>query len=149
MPKFYTGKFERVVDQSGRVLLPTEFREVGENSFLLVVWPLIGKPQYLAALPPATAQRLHTVVRDFPLSDDSGANLSRSLASACYATSVDNYGRLPIPEAAAREVGINDRLILVGGFTRFELWNPNRFAAVISHPDYVAQVKQKIEAHVI
>ena len=33
IPKFYTGKFERVVDQSGRVLLPTEFREVGETSF--------------------------------------------------------------------------------------------------------------------
>ena len=114
-----------------------------------MVWPLIGKPEYLAVLPPAAAQRLYALVQDFPLSDDGSIKLSRALASACYSTSVDNYGRLPIPEAAAREAGIHDRLVLVGGFARFELWNPDRFAAAISQPDYVAKVYQKLEAHII
>jgi DNA-binding transcriptional regulator/RsmH inhibitor MraZ len=149
IPNFYTGKFERVVDQSGRVLLPTEFRIVGETSFLLVAWPLIGKPEFLLALPPASAQKLYTTVLDFPISDGGNLRLSRSLGSACYPSCVDNYGRLPIPEAAAREAGIEDRLILIGGFTRFELWNPDRFAAVVSQPDYTAEVRKKLDAHVI
>lgn len=149
IPKSYNGKFERVVDQSGRVLLPTEYREVGETSFLLVVWPLIGTAEYLVVLPPASARRLQTIVQDLPLSDEGGVKLARALASGCYPARVDDYGRLPIPEAAAREVGIDDRLVLVGGFTRFELWNPERYAAVTSQPDYVTQVKQKIAAHVI
>lgn len=142
MPKPYHGSFERVVDKSGRVLLPNEWREVGETDFLCLVWPLIGEPEYIRVLPPRQAEKLYEKLGDLPLSDEEGNALNRAVASHAYDAKLDGVGRLPIPEGAMKAAGIEGRIKLVGGFTRFELWNPDRYAASEARPEFVAKVTQ-------
>jgi MraZ protein len=146
LPKSYRGRYKRVVDQSHRVLIPSDWRSTPITSFLVVAWPLVGPAEYLAVLPPNQAEKLRLSLDSVPLSDDAGTALARALAHRSYEIQLDDYGRLPIPEAAAQDAGIVDSVYLVGGFSRFELWNPDRFEASISRPENVAQVKQGIQS---
>lgn len=142
MPAPYHGSYERVVDKSGRVLLPNEWREVGETCFLCLVWPLVGEPEYVRVLPPRQVEKLFEKLNDLPLSDEEGNALNRAVASRAYKASLDKVGRLPIPEEAMRAAGIEGQVRLVGGFTRFELWNPDRYAACQARPEFIAKVTQ-------
>ena len=130
-------------------MLPSEWRALGETRFLLVVWPLVGPAEYLRALPPGSAAKLHAKLEDLPLSDPQGTVLARAVASRSYEISLDRFGRLPIPEPAARAVGIQDKVSLVGEFTRFELWNPDRYAEAMARPENIAQVQQALDSRSI
>jgi MraZ protein len=43
---------------------------------------------------------------------------------------VDKAGRITLPEEMAREAGLDGEARLVGLLDRFEIWNPQRYAAV-------------------
>ena len=148
-PKSYRGTYERGVDGSIRVLLPKEWREVGDTTFLVMVWPLVGPAEYLSILPPGPAAKLHAKLEDIPLSDTEGTALARTIASRSYEIKLDDYGRLPIPVMAAKAVGIEEKVSLVGVFTRFELWSPERHTAAMSRPEFIAQVEKSLAARSI
>ena len=123
-------------------MLPSEWRAAGESHFLCLVWPLVGNPEKLVLLPPGPAAKLHANLEDMPLSDVEGSALATAVAGRSYEIKLDGFGRLPIPEAAAKAVGIKDRIRLVGGFTRFDLWNPGRHDTAVARPEFVAQVER-------
>jgi MraZ protein len=41
---------------------------------------------------------------------------------------LDKSGRLCLPEAMAKAVGLDKEAVLVGMFDRFEIWNPERYS---------------------
>jgi DNA-binding transcriptional regulator/RsmH inhibitor MraZ len=49
--------------------------------------------------------------------------------------SMDTYGRLPLPEEAAKGLGIESEAMLVGRMNKFEVWSPSRYAATLANPD--------------
>jgi DNA-binding transcriptional regulator/RsmH inhibitor MraZ len=149
LPKFYSDDFDRVVDASGRVLLPSPWREVGETSFLVVLWPMVGTPSFLRVLPPAHAMKLQSALVDSRLTDPAAMIMARTIGANSIPTQLDSYGRLPIPENAARKVGIKDHVKLVGAVTLFELWNPERYAAQASDPKYIIEVENSLKAGII
>jgi MraZ protein len=48
---------------------------------------------------------------------------------------VDKNGRFCIPEDMAKAVGIDGEATFVGLVDRFEIWNPERYAAVKSNDE--------------
>ena len=54
---------------------------------------------------------------------------SRLIGSSTFTRSLDSYGRLPLPEEAAKGLGIESEALLVGRMNKFEVWSPARYAA--------------------
>ena len=122
----YIGQHLRGVDRA-RVILPTEWRPGAETNDLAVIpWP-VNKPEFLLVLPPARWEMLVRNLEGMSLGDEQAAVLERHIGANAFKKQVDAYGRLALPEAQARAVGIGDEAMLVGRMTKFEVWNPTKF----------------------
>ena len=131
----YLGKHSRGVDKSRRVMLPAEWRaEDGPTDFMVLLWPA-RNPEYLLVLPPARWARVLESLGTASLTNDSAAALERFISSNSYSKSLDSYGRLPLPDEAARAVGIEGDAVLLGRFDKFEIWSPDRLLASEKRPE--------------
>jgi MraZ protein len=133
-PTPYLGQHLRVVDHS-RIILPTEWRIKGAPAeFMIIVWPVVV-PEYLLVLPPSRWEIIQRNLEGLSLTDEQAATVERLMGSRTFKKSLDNYGRLPIPEDASKALGIESQAILVGRMNKFEIWNPSRFTAALDNPD--------------
>jgi MraZ protein len=101
---------------------------------MLLLWPVTTR-EYLLVLPPSRWDVIQENLENLSLTDDQAAMVERLISSSTFMRSVDSYGRLPLPEEAARSVGIESEAMLVGRLNKFEVWNPSRFAATLANPD--------------
>ena len=125
----YHGTHNRGVDQSRRVLLPSEWRLAGSAvDFTILQWPM-EHPNYLLVLPPKRGDQMTQKLSTASLTDEAAAAGLRFISAHSCRRSLDNYGRLPIPDEAAQAAGINNDAVLVGMADRFEIWSPERHKA--------------------
>jgi MraZ protein len=125
----YLGKYPRGVDTSRRVMLPSEWRvESAATEFTILLWPA-RSPEYLLVLPPDRWRQVLERLGQESLTNDSAAAVERFISSNSYAKTLDSYGRLPLPDEAARTAGIRSEAVLVGRINKFEIWEPGRLEA--------------------
>ena len=127
----YHGTHNRGVDQSRRVLLPSEWRLEGSAvDFTILQWPM-ERPNYLLVLPPMRWDQMTQNLSKASLTDETAATGLRFISAHCCRRSLDSYGRLPIPDEAAQAAGINSDAVLAGMVDRFEIWSPERYKAAM------------------
>jgi division/cell wall cluster transcriptional repressor MraZ len=130
----YLGQHLRGVDNC-RVILPVEWRPGGgRTDFMVMLWP-VTTPEYLLVLPPSRWEVLQKNLEGLSLTDDQAATVERLIGANTSVRSMDSYGRLPLPEDAARKLGIETEAMLVGRMNKFEIWGPTRYAATLAKPD--------------
>jgi MraZ protein len=133
-PVPYLGQHLRGVDH-GRVILPVDWRPAhSPKDFTVLVWPVTTR-EYLLVLPPSRWEVIQKNLEDLSLTDDQAAVVERLISSSTFMRSLDNYGRLPLPEEATKSLGIESEAMLVGRLNKFEVWNPSRFATKLANPD--------------
>jgi MraZ protein len=129
----YLGQHLRGVDR-GRVILPVEWRgEDAPKDFKVIVWPVTTR-DYLLVLPPARWEMIQRNLEGLSLADEQAAMVERLISSSTSLGSVDRYGRLGLPEEAAKKLGIEKEAMLVGRLNKFEVWSPSRFAEALARP---------------
>ncbi len=101
---------------------------------MVIVWP-VTTPEYLLVLPPSRWEVLQKNLEGLSLTDEQAATVERLIGASTSMRSVDTYGRLPLPEDAARRLGIESEATLVGRMNKFEVWSPGRYAATLAKPD--------------
>ena len=132
-PRFL-GRHLRGVD-NGRVILPADWRQDGSTrEFMVIVWPVTTR-EYLLVLPPSRWEVMARNLQGLSLTDERAALFERLIGSSTSMGSLDKYGRLPLPEDAAKAMGIENEAMLVGRMDKFEVWSPARFAATLANPD--------------
>ena len=133
-PSSYLGQHLRGVD-NGRVILPVDWRPSrSAKDFMVLVWPVTTR-EYLLVLPPSRWEVIQKNLEGLSLTDDQAAIVERLISSSTSIRSVDSYGRLPLPEEAAKNLGIESEAMLVGRLNKFEVWSPSRYAATLANPD--------------
>jgi division/cell wall cluster transcriptional repressor MraZ len=130
----YLGQHLRGVDH-GRVILPVEWRPDGSpQDFMVIIWPVTTR-EYLLVLPPSRWVTLQKNLECLSLTDEQAATVERLIGSSTFMRTMDTYGRLPLPEEAAKRLGIESEATLVGRMNKFEIWSPSRYAATLANPD--------------
>jgi MraZ protein len=127
----YNSVFRHGLDEKRRVQIPAMWRtdEAGAE-FTLLVWPQSAHGPCLRALPPKKMAELMADIDALPKGDPKKQTLKRFIGSSSTQVVVDKGGRICLPEEMAKAAGITDEVVLVGLLDRFEIWNPERFAAV-------------------
>jgi len=132
MPLFsstYTNK----VDKKGRVSIPAPFRSTlpDDDQSISILPSLVSKAiegfdySYLVQI----SERLNNydLLTAPSLSLDPAAKiLSRSLT-----TSIDNDGRIVLPQEFMKHAGISDRAVFVGLGKTFQIWSPDAHKAAM------------------
>ncbi len=127
----FRGSTPRAVDVKGRLMLPPDFRELLDlrsksGAFVLTTYDncLVGYPLPDWEEFEEKLARLRTTsrkVRDF----------KRLVLGGAEELSADAQGRVLLSKAHLAYAGIRREAVLVGQGRKFELWDKERFAAII------------------
>jgi MraZ protein len=125
----YSSAYTHGVDEKRRLQIPAKWRPEDEVTFTLITWKKPQQEACLLALPPDVMKTLMAKIAAMPFSDPRAETLRRVLGTKSDQVTCDKAGRICIPEQMAREAGIEKQAVLVGMWDRFQIWNPDRYAA--------------------
>ena len=128
-PIYFNSLYRHGVDEKRRLQIPAKWRpSQGEVTLTLLLWPRGSmKEACLLALPPAEWDTLVQKLKGMPYADPQAQTLRRILGTKSDRVSIDKSGRICLPEAMSKAVGIESEAVLVGLLDRFEIWNPERY----------------------
>lgn len=131
-PTLYYGQFPRGLDDSRRVMFPSEWRSsLGKMEFTVIRWP-IAMEDYLLVLPPERWAALLDNLKKQSLSNEKVAALERVIGSTSSLLTLDKVGRIRLSEELTKPVGIDREVLFVGRVDKFEIWHPAKCAKVSS-----------------
>ena len=124
----FKGEYDFGVDDKRRVQIPAKWRPEEEVSLSVHFWKPDGqKHPCLLVLPPLTARKLEEKLEGMSFSDPKAESLRRLLGADCDDLTLDSVGRICLPDKLASKTGISKKVILVGLFDRFQIWNPDNY----------------------
>jgi len=135
-PVYYNSLYKHRVDGKRRVQIPAKWRPTQPDvEFTLIVWPKSAHEVCLRALPPVQMGKLMADIDAMSNDDPNKVVLKRFVGSESAQVALDEAGRICLPEEMAKAAGIKKAAVLVGLLDRFEIWNPERYAAVSEEDD--------------
>jgi MraZ protein len=131
VPTYYNSCYRHGVDEKRRLQVPAKWRPARPGTQLtLILWPKSQEGPCLRVLPPEEMAELMSAIDAMPNDDPKKTVLKRFIGSESIQVALDKAGRICLPDAMARQAGIQDEAVLVGLLDRFEIWNPDRYDKV-------------------
>lgn len=125
---FYTGLFRHTLDDKNRLTIPSVWRAAHQKDATFLAMP--NPDGYVSVLPPAEVEKLYEKIGAVPLSDASAQAEIAAFFAVAQTFSFDAQGRIALNEALMKHAGLEKEVVLNGGFTKFNLYSPQRWAAV-------------------
>ena len=123
--KLFTGCFTHAVDAKNRVSVPRKIvdtlRELGSPDEVVIT---VGLDGCLFLYTPDGFGSVGDQIERSPLGAEGTRDFQRNFFGSAEPCSIDKTGRLLLPEALKREVGITDKAVFVGAGRRVEIWEP-------------------------
>jgi MraZ protein len=135
-PIYYSSCYRHGVDEKRRIQIPAKWRSPKSEVLTLILWPKGTTPEAcLLVLPPGEWHDLVQKLKEMPFADPKAQALRHLLGRKSDRVTLDKGGRICLPEAMAQAAGIGGEAMLVGLVDRFEIWNPERYAAASAVDD--------------
>lgn len=139
----YTSFYHHSVDPKRRVMLPAKWRPTKKSTesaatqdeddeyrrFSMILWKkYVWSDDSLCLLmvPSRIMNNVITGISKDKLFDDNLEELTRLISFCSADVEIDSNGRFLLPEHLARQAGIENEVVLVGLFDKFQIWNPKR-----------------------
>ena len=124
----FTGEFRHTLDEKNRLTIPSDWRvSVGDPAKLLIMQSFDGK--YLVAHPYQSMHEGLEKLRRLSKKDPKSRQVLRQMGQVSEVVKWDKPGRIRIDERLMQFAGITSRLMLVGTYTGFELWDEAAYDA--------------------
>ncbi|MCB1103906.1 MAG: mraZ [Opitutaceae bacterium] len=127
-PPLYTGLFRHALDDKNRLTIPSAWRFAhgSDDTFLATPHP----EGYIAVLPPAEVEKLRVKIANMALSDGAGQDFVARFFAQTQSLWFDKSGRMNLSAELLGHAGITKDTVLVGGLTKFNIYNPERWTKV-------------------
>ena len=126
-PISYAGTFERSMDAKNRVTIPAAWLNDGPGEFHAIPHPT---GDFLMVMPPEEFDSIETSIKQSGIPSDMQRKAIRQFYSQARAVGADSNGRVLLPDEQCDALKLKGDVVLVGGRSRFEIWNVKRWAAV-------------------
>jgi division/cell wall cluster transcriptional repressor MraZ len=123
----YAGTFERVMDGKHRVTIPAAWLGKGANEFHAIPNPA---EECLIVMPPEEFNAIEERIQQSGAAAADRRKAIRQFYSQARAVSADAQGRILFSEEQCSVLQLRSEVVLVGGRSRFEIWNLKRWKAV-------------------
>lgn len=114
------GEYQHSVDEKGRVALPAKFRKSLTEGVVVTK----GLDPCLHIYPVDQWRRVAEKLTNLP---SNKLHVVRMMLSQASHSDIDAQGRILIPGHLLEKAGIKGKAIVVGLYTRGELWNEDRW----------------------
>ncbi len=122
----YVGEFEHSLDAKNRLTVPSKWRLPGDEGDYYLALP--NPEGFVSVYPPAMVARLQERIAQISLGDTQAQATLMYLSSMAHAFGCDKQGRVQLNEALLGHAGISKQALLVGNFSTFSIWSPERYA---------------------
>ena len=126
--ELFTGLFRHILDDKGRVTIPSAWRAAHQDGDVFLATP--HPDGYLAVLPPSEVEKLHAKIAQLALSDGAGQDFASRFFAGTQSFSFDKQGRVGLTADLLEHGGIAKEAVLVGSLTKFNLYSPSRWKKV-------------------
>lgn len=120
----YAGTFERSMDAKNRVTIPAAWLSGGPDEFHAIPGP---SGDCLIVMPPEEFDSIESRIEQSGEPAPKRRMAIRQFYGQARAVSADSNGRILLPEEQCDSVKLKGDVVLVGGRSRFEIWNAKRW----------------------
>jgi MraZ protein len=113
------GEYHYNLDPKGRLMIPAKFR----SRFGLEVIVTKGLENCLFVFPKDEWEKVAEKILKLPLSQANSRAFARLMLAGAYETTIDNQGRILIPEYLREYANLTKKVVIVGLYSRIEVWD--------------------------
>lgn len=137
----FLGTYEPKLDDKGRLILPSRFRE--QLSGGVVLTP--GQEHCIYAFPTNEFERIYTELRQAPLTHKEARKFSRVMLSGASDQIPDKQGRINIPANLRKYATLDKNLTVIGAGARVEIWDAETWDTYLSESENAfAEIAEEI-----
>ena len=131
----FMGEYNHTIDNKGRIIVPAKFRkDLGEN-FVLTR----GLDSCIFIYPHSEWKQLEQKLKALPLTKGDARAFSRFFLSGATECSLDNQGRIQIPENLRSHADLKKEVVVIGVSSRVEIWSKENWK------DYQSEAEESFE----
>ncbi len=129
------GEFHHNLDNKGRIAVPAKFK----SKFLEGAVITRGLESCLFMFPKEEWEKVVSKLMQLPLSQQDSRAFTRLMLAGAYEVLLDNQGRLLIPEYLRKYAQLKRRVVIVGLYTRVEIWDEDLWKEYVKEKENNAQ----------
>ena len=115
----FIGEYSHNLDNKGRIIIPSKFREELHSSFILTR----GLDGCLTIYSVEQWNKIFEKINKLPTTKKAVRQYTRVLTSNASECVLDNQGRILIPSNLSAPLGIKKECVIVGAHDHIEIWN--------------------------
>lgn len=115
----FRGEHKHTIDAKGRLTVPSDFRELLGEKFVLTK----GFEGCLSIYPMTEWEAFEKKLSALPLTNKSARTLTRFFVAGATECELDKQGRILVPAALRKHAGLEKDVVLTGMDNRIELWS--------------------------
>lgn len=129
----FVSTFTNKIDAKGRVSVPASFRTVlAKDGFEgIYCYPSLDDAA-LDAGGQRLVDKIQLLIENVPPYSEERDHLAMALFGASEILSIDQDGRIKIPEVLCEHAGLKSKAVFVGLGDKFQVWEPEQFNAQFS-----------------
>jgi MraZ protein len=121
----FAGEFRHAMDAKNRVTVPSRWRRGEIDEFFAIPNPDTG---ILMVMPLSEFKRqVEKVEQDASIPAVDRRKFIRLFSARAQQVSSDKQGRMVLPDDQCKLLGLQGEVVLVGNFTRFDIWPPAKW----------------------
>jgi MraZ protein len=118
----FMGEFDHSIDDKGRIIIPSKFREDLEDKFVIT----LGLDGCLFVYPYCEWQLFVDKLRTLPGTKEA-RQLQRYFMAGAAACEMDKQGRILIPAKLRESAELGKDIVFVGVLNKIEIWSKKRW----------------------
>lgn len=119
---FY-GEYTYSLDEKKRLAIPPKFREILGKKGVITK----GLDQCLFLYPAKEWMKLAKRLSQLPLSQSDARGFARLMLTGAMEVTLDNLGRILIPEYLKNYANLEKRVVVAGVYNRIEIWDEKKW----------------------
>ena len=127
----FMGEYNHIIDAKGRLIIPSKFRELLGEEFVLTK----GLDGCLSIYPMDEWKAFEEKLKALPLTNKSARAFSRFFVAGATMCGLDKQGRILVPATLREFAGLEKDVVLTGNITRIEVWSKDKWIENSNYDD--------------
>ena len=119
----FMGEYNHTIDEKGRLIIPSKFREELGNSFVVTK----GLDGCLFAYDNTEWTALEEKLKKLPLTNRDARAFARFMLAGAALVEVDKQGRILLPQVLRGFAELEKDVVLIGVASRIEIWSKDKW----------------------
>jgi len=127
----FMGEYNHTIDQKGRLIIPSKFREVLGDEFVVTK----GLDGCLFVYDQTEWQSFEEKLKALPTTSKDARQFVRFFLAGAASVEVDKQGRILLPAVLREFAALEKDISLIGVGSRVEIWSKERWEGMASYDD--------------